>query len=312
MTEISTYSSWKTFRNCRKKFWWRYVQDLVPIERDNNLVFGQLVHLALKTWHETRSLDRALDAVDGGTPDRATDPQQRRNRLVATAMITAYARIWRDEPFEVVALEKRFQGPIRNPETGAESRTFFLAGRVDGIVRQDGDLWIPEHKTTSVLDSGYLEKLWTDFQIILYRKYVQEMLGVHVAGVIYNILVKPQIRQYEPGKVRQVAETDEEFGARLLEWCLQPGKFHREALLVDAGQTRQIEAELWELTQSYLDARRRNAWYMNTDHCFVYNRACPYFRLCRSGDNPTIRENYYRVEPPHEELRDDPVEETVF
>ena len=37
---VSTYSMWSLFRNCRKAVDWRYLQQLVPLERDRNLHFG--------------------------------------------------------------------------------------------------------------------------------------------------------------------------------------------------------------------------------------------------------------------------------
>jgi len=65
-----------------------------------------------------------------------------------------------------------------------------------------------------------------------------------------------------------------------------------------------LRAELWELTQAFLDARRRDVWYQNTSFCFQYGRPCPYFALCRSGGSSNVIENFYQHLPPHEELAD--------
>ena len=42
MSELmtTTYSMWRLFRNCRKACEYRYLRDLVPLERDHNLAFG--------------------------------------------------------------------------------------------------------------------------------------------------------------------------------------------------------------------------------------------------------------------------------
>ncbi len=53
---ISTYSMWSLFRNCRKAADWRYVQHVVPNERDGNLHYGSLIHDCLETWHRYRNL----------------------------------------------------------------------------------------------------------------------------------------------------------------------------------------------------------------------------------------------------------------
>ena len=53
---VTTYSMWNLFRNCRKAAHWRYVLELIPIERDRHLAFGSLMHDALETWHQSRDL----------------------------------------------------------------------------------------------------------------------------------------------------------------------------------------------------------------------------------------------------------------
>ena len=71
-----------------------------------------------------------------------------------------------------------------------------------------------------------------------------------------------------------------------------------------------IFSELWELTQAFLEAKRRGIFYQNTAFCFNYQRPCPYFALCRSNGNPNVIENFYQSVPPNEELRVVPIEST--
>lgn len=63
-------------------------------------------------------------------------PDSTRIELLASAMLRGYAARYPSEDFEVQAVEQEFLTDIRNPETGAESRTFRLAGKVDGLVRR--------------------------------------------------------------------------------------------------------------------------------------------------------------------------------
>ena len=164
---ISTYSMWSLFRNCRKAVEWRFIEQLVPLLRDHNLHFGSLIHECLELWHGQRDLALVLDRIDRLCRNRAQDEDQKRDWFNATAMMTAYSARYATEEFEIVALEKTFEGPIVNPATGAASRSFVLAGKIDGIVRIGGEYFVLEHKTASQLDADYLEKLWTDFQITL-------------------------------------------------------------------------------------------------------------------------------------------------
>jgi hypothetical protein len=299
MTErmVTTYSMWSLFRNCRKACYWRYLRELAPIKRDPHLGFGALIHECLETWHRDRDLSAVLRHLDQRFPNRTQDDEQRRDCRLATAMMTGYASRYPIEDFDIVALERTFEGEIINPATGARSRSFVLAGKVDGLVRIGDEHCVLEHKTASSLDGDYLERLWTDFQITLYAYYVEQTLGLRISGVLYNVLVKARLKQKR-------TESEADFQARLLAKYEQPAMFHREMLYLSRDQFTVLRAELWELTQAFLDARRRNTWYQNTGHCFSHFRPCPYFALCRSNDSPNVIENFYQQVPPHEELRE--------
>jgi hypothetical protein len=318
---------WNLFRNCRKAVDWRYLKEVAPIGKDARLSFGSLIHGCLKVWHRLRELAAPLDVIDRSCPNRAQDEDQRRVWHLATAMMRGYAARYPKEDFDVIALEKSFEGEVVNPQTGASSRSFILAGKVDGIVRQGSEYFLLENKTAAAVDASYLERLWTDFQITIYAYYLEKALGIRVAGVLYNILVKAKLQQ-SPGETeqeyearraeliaksksgkssakRRMPESDEEFQARLATKYLEPGMFHREMLYLSRQQFDTLRAELWELTQAFLDARRRDVWYQNTSFCFQYGRPCPYFALCRSNGSPNVLANFYQHRPPHEELRDD-------
>ena len=321
----TTYSMWALFRNCRKAVDWRYLQHLVPLQRDRNLHFGSIIHECLQAWHQRRDLDEVLVIINQLCADRLQDENRRRDWHLATAMMRAYAARYATDDFEIVALEKNFEGPIVNPATGATSRSFVLAGKVDGIVRIGGEHFILEHKTAGQVDGDYLEKLWTDFQITIYAHYIEQTMGIQITGILYNVLVKAKLQQgrgeteeefqarrtellakSKTGKTtakRRLPEADEEFQQRLAEKYADPEMFHREMLYLSRDRFEILRAELWELTQAFLDARRRGIFYQNTAFCFNYQRPCPYFALCRSNGNPNVIENFYQRVEPNEELR---------
>ena len=102
---------------------------------------------------------------------------------------------------------------------------------------------------------------------------------------------------------RKMAEPDEEFQERLAEKYTDPAMLHREMLYLSRDRFDILRSELWELTQAFLDARRRGVFYQNTGFCFNYHRPCAYFALCRSNGNPNVIENFYQRVAPNEELR---------
>lgn len=322
---VSTYSMWNLFRNCRKACEWRYLKELVPIGRDQALSFGTLIHTCLEMWHGGSGIDVVLDFIDKSLPNRSQDESQKSDWHLARAMMMGYAARYPVEDFEIVALEKTFEGRIINPVTDAASRSFVLAGKVDGIVRVGREYYLLEHKTASQVDSDYLEKLWCDFQVTLYCHYIEQTLGIKIAGVIYNVLVKAKLK---PGKgeteaefearraellaksktgrttaTRKMPESDEAFQARLISKYAEPDMFYREMLYLSRDQFETLKSDIWELTQQLLDCRRRGVFYRNTSFCFANHRSCAYFPLCRSNGSENVIANFYEHRQPHEELR---------
>ncbi|XZE33764.1 PD-(D/E)XK nuclease family protein [Pirellulaceae bacterium SH501] len=324
---LLTYSALNTFRNCPRKYKNRYLDKLRPRERAEALSFGSVIHIAIELWyrsqHAESRLRDVLTYIDDAFEDRLADSNQMVQWHLATAMIRGYAERYAIEEFEIVEVEKEFVGEIRNPDTGRQSQTFRIAGKVDGIVRCHDGLYLLEHKTASTVDASYLDKLWTDTQIALYCYYLRE-LGYPIVGVIYNVLLKSRLKQgkgetqeeYEvrhaelaaknkSGKStakRQMPETDDEFQTRLTEWYSRPEAFHREFIYLSEDRLAMLQDEVWEITQQYLDARRRGKWLLNTSNCFSYQRPCEYLAYCQSGFNPNVADNLYEIALPNEEL----------
>ncbi len=330
--EILTYSSIKTFRNCRRMYDLRYNRHLMPVDEDSDAqALGGIFHGCLERWYgrdmavpAAQTTGNILDYIDSACPDRTHDDRQRKMWHLARAMFLGYIKKYPLEDFEVVAVEKEFRSLIINPETDCASRTFVMSGKVDGIIRKDERYFLIEHKTASAIDGNYIERLPMDFQIILYSDYIERFMNIRIDGILYNVVGKAQIKQgkgeteeefeerraallakSKTGKTsakRQMPESDEEFQERLAAKYAEDGMFHRELLYLSRNQFDVLHSEVWELTQQLLLARRTGRWYMNTDYCYHFNRPCVYFPICRSGENPNVVENLYRVAPPHPEL----------
>jgi len=335
---VTTYSMWEMFRSCRKKAHLRYNENLVPLRKEAPLEFGTIIHECLRLWHLTHEIEKVTAHIEAAFLGRFPSAEVKFRRQLATAMMMGYAKRYPTEAFEVIALEHQFRGEIVNPATGASSRSFVLAGKIDGLVFMDGGHYLLEHKTAGLLDGNYLERLWTDFQITLYSHYIEQALNIKIAGVLYNILVKAKLKQSEgetedefevrraeliakskAGKTtaqRKLPESDDEFQSRLNVKYDDPNMFHREQLLLSRDQFRLLQEELWDLTQQYLAARRQNLWSRSTSYCFHWNRPCGYYPICTSGGNPNVIENLYEIRPPHSELaevvEDEPTDSTPF
>jgi len=327
-----TCSSLKTFKLCRKDYNLRFIRGLQGLEESEAQYLGTVAHEALERWHGRGDADKnkvvadIFNHIDAAFPERELNERQKKDWHLARAMITAYMERYPSEDFVVVAIEKQFQCPVINPDTGAASRTFYMRGKVDALVTRNGEYFLLEHKTAAVINGDYIERLPLDFQVTLYAHYLEQFMNIRIAGVIYNVIGKAKIQQSvgeteevfearradliaksKTGKSsakQQMPESDEEFAARLAKKYREKDMFHRSSLYIPRSQYEMLTAEIWELCQQLLIARRTNRWYMNTDVCFLYYRPCRFFPVCVSGDNPNIIENRYRIGPTHPELDD--------
>lgn len=292
----------------------QYEQGYRPVQTAETLRFGTLMHGALEVWwRDGQNLDAALATMRDADPfDHAT----------ARALMTGYHHRWKAEEFEVLAVEREFETELVNPETGASSRTWRLAGKMDAIVRdRAGRVLIVEHKTTSEpigAGSEYWQRLKLDGQISTYYTGARS-LGYDVAGCLYDVIGKPGIRPLKAtppdarkytksgelyAKQRLNDETPEEYEARVLEDIASDpdGYFQR-------GQVVRLEAEmddamfdLVQLGRTIHEYRRAGRAPRNVDACKQYGRSCAYLPVCTgeaSLEDPT---RYRRLNDPHPEL----------
>lgn len=323
---IITYSMISTFLGCRRKYQYRYVRGFTPIEKSDSLEFGSAIHAIL----EILFLNQKSGAKS--TPDYYADLIRSDCRIrglsdelteKAAALMKRYAEHYSsdDKLFEVVDVEHEFEQPLTNPKSNYSSRHYRFCGKVDGIVRSrnDGKLYILEHKTASIVDDAYIQKIRFDTQISLYAAAITKELGEPVAGSIYDILIKPAIRKKveetedefelrkaellaksKTGKTsakRQLGETIEEFGRRCEE-AVTDTNFRREIVLFDSGQVDEMLEELWAIAA---DIRTCKVFYKCTGNCSKFG-ICPFMTACRAGGKIEQFPELYTQSAPHEEL----------
>lgn len=125
---LLTSSSLSTYRACPRRYLYAYERRRRPIATAHALTFGTLIHAGLEVWWGTLDVDAALVAVSA-----AKDPY---DAATARALIAGYHARWADEPLTVVGVERVWVRPLLNPTTGAASKSFELAGKIDAEVEQ--------------------------------------------------------------------------------------------------------------------------------------------------------------------------------
>ena len=313
-----TYSMLASFRNCRRACKLHYIDLLRVADRPEAQVTGSLIHECLECWYLTADfsqVEKHIAQMCSAAGDHVDDASKNRH-FHTVAMMEGYVAAYPRESFEILALELPFAGEIINPATGAKSRTYTMAGRVDAVVRDDSGIWLNEYKTASRIDAGYIEKLWSDMQIRLYSVYLEQVFGWHITGVNYIMLTKVRAAQEmgetdaewaerlaaakAPGRCkRKMPETDAEYLERLREKYAPASMYPREQIYFTPRDLEELQFEVWELTQQLLACKRDpqgRAWYKNTSQCYVYNHACDYCRLCQATANEdAVRSAFYTV-----------------
>lgn len=157
--KIST-SRIKLFKACRKAYYFKYIEDLEPIQKADALQVGT-------TYHEL--VEQIYDGVDQTMTTELSKE---------SAMANAYKK-YVYPVLKVSATEKWLERNITDNDV--------LIGRVDGIANNG---WLVEHKTASGdITEQYEYDLQWDDQVLAY------MWLAGVNDMFYTVCRKPTIRQ---------------------------------------------------------------------------------------------------------------------
>lgn len=334
---LVTNSMVSCFQECRKKYEYRYIRGLVPVEKKPALAFGSVIHKGLesvfksiryyqRTRHETETYSTNLNvdfirccAEQVVKSESELEGLSAEDSCKALALLQWYITLYTEEDAtetieDVIFVEEEFRAALRNIN-GRKSRLLDVCGKVDGVVRlkSDGKLYILEHKTASIVDEGYLDRVEIDWQIALYAMEMSRILEEPVVGAIYDILIKPGIRmkqgetdeefearkaQSKTGKIkRKEAETEYEFECRLEE-TINELNFVRKIVLFEKDRMKEFMEEFWSVTK---DITQCNCFYKNTGSCNKYG-VCPYMKLCINNGSTEGLEDVYETRRAHEEL----------
>jgi len=245
-------------RKCPRLHYWRYELGLARIRTATPLRFGSAFHYGLELYNA--GLSRELAVETAGT-DYSTCPQWADpidwavERETLESLLAGHFWRYQEDDLAFESVELCFEVPLVNPDTGAVSRTFCLAGKVDGIVRlPDGRLAVLEYKTAGEdigPDADYWLRLRCDGQISLYVLAARAM-GFDVATVLYGVTRKPTIRLRK-------GETPEQYGERLLKDIGDRPDyyFQRREIPRLEDELALFRAELWQQAKHLMALRRR-------------------------------------------------------
>jgi hypothetical protein len=299
-------------RRCLRQYFLRYEVGLTRIRKATPLRVGGAFHHGLELYRTGLSGELAIQRATSdyeSIPDWADPTDWAVERETLRALLLGYYWRYGSDNVEHVAVEQTFEVPLVNPDTAAPSRSFTVAGRLDGVVRlPDGRLAVNENKTAGENispDSEYWLRLRCDGQISLYV-LAARACGYDVATVLYDVTRKPTIR------LRQ-KETPEQYGQRLLADIGERPDYYfqrREVPRLE-DDLAEFQAELWQQAQLILETRRRaarlddpsRAWFRNVSRMTC--GYCEFADLCLNAvrvDPANPPSGYEMLDDPHPEL----------
>lgn len=302
---VLTHSSISCFKTCARKYYWRYCREIELSECSENLTLGSRIHDYLESFYRREPF--VLDT--GGLSPKAVG--------ILEGLSEAYPLVYADDftLFDVVAVERILEGSIVNPDTGRVARNYRYGGKIDALVQMKvdhygfraGDLVLLEHKSAARVDEAYLARLELDSQIRLYSIYMERQLKMPIAGVLYNIILKPALRLRKE-------EDPAGYSRRLCNAMRQPEQYQRHRILIPGRQLDETERELWVMKRLIATARKDSVFPRNSQSCFNYNHPCDFYSLCVSPDpeREIADSGLYRHRQANVELGNDGEDQLVF
>lgn len=244
----------KCYKACKRAYYFRYVEELVPVEPAQPLVDGSNYHAMIEQLYENGWFEADVE-----------------NNPKIAAMAMAYEKYIYPQ-FKVKAAEEWFEYNLTDDVQ--------LVGRFDGIA-EDG--LIVEHKTTSAdVDDEYVYNLQWDEQILTY------MLASGKNEMYYTVCKKPTIRQKQSETAEQyyerccawyAEETDKKIRVIKVTRSEQEVASHKAAL--------KYIVRCMENDERLSDEgcfKDELVYYRNCSQCTAYGRKCEFASICLDYD----------------------------
>jgi len=319
--QLLTNSRRTCFLSCPRKHYFMYELGRRPVSESRALVFGTMFHRALELWWlgAAGNVDGVIELVIG-----AKDTSEPDHYMVAQlrALLDGYHAAYAKDRanYSEVAAEQGYIAPLINPETGKESRTWQLAGKIDAVAVIDGKQIIIEHKTTSdsvAPESDYWPRLSIDGQVSGYIAGAPA-IGANPAYCLYDVIHKPAIKPHKAtpedkrtynkngdlsAKCRAEDETPYEYYTRLKEDVLSRLDYYfarREIVRMD-DDLAEYMGDMWATGQMIRECQLANRWPKNVNACTSYG-TCSYFSVCTKCASIKDDSLFVTIDNPNPEL----------
>jgi len=221
-------------KTCPRYYYYTIVCGYQTKTQSHHLTFGILYHKGIEVFEHGKAAGKSYeDSVDDalsyllrntwekGRPWHSGDSNKNRETLIRSVLW--YLEEFKDDSLRTIilangkpAVELSFR--FDTSYSASSGRPYILCGHLDRLASFDGDIYIPDHKTTQAgLNSYFFEKFTPDNQVSLYSlgakiTYHQPVVGVIISGA--QILVESTrfAREYIQRTESQLDEWYDELG----------------------------------------------------------------------------------------------------
>lgn len=274
-----SYSAIATFKACRRKYKFSNVDRIIPKKESTKTSVGSIIHQAFEEYFNGKTKQQALQFIIDKFNERLSDPQLDPwehedllvNKYIAMGMWEYYP-FTTSATFERVLPEQYFRVPIPG------FKSVYLVGFLDGLVKDDGKPMVREVKTTG----DQIDKIKLRADISMqgsgYVWAAQKALGQKVHGIYYDIIRKPLLRKGKNEDAQGFAERNYQY---YQDPANHPKLYGTHCSWRVQTQLDQFESDLIQDVKDILRIKRMKYPYQrNTDCCYMYNRECPYKKIC--------------------------------
>ena len=274
-----------TFGRCPRLHKFKYVELLRP-PQTKSMRRGTAVHYGVEKRDPKEASDYIMAFSVNVFGKDALD-ELRMTAAVCEAMVEGALRLWPSWPDD---REIEFDLPLINPKTGRPSRAHRLGGVIDGL----GEDSVTELKTTSRLDSSYIDRLDIDFQVSTYLEAASRLKGRPIRKMNYAIIRWPSSK-------KRKNETPDDYIERIQQdYRDRPDFYYHHEVVTRSEQQMQLwREEAWEIHKRILEVDNGGFAIRNTESCVGRYGRCKFLDLCCGA---VTRDAYEVVDRPHQEL----------
>lgn len=167
------------------------VLKLVANRNESALVFGSAFHKAMDAYYsgKTKKIEELVQIALEEWRATPVLEDLKRNPLSLKTLVESYVQ---NQLFSVDLVPILHEGKPcveRGFETVlATHRGYELRwqGKIDMIVKEKGEYWVVDHKTTSMMGDKFADDKFRSNQMVGYTMLARQVLGIPVKGVIIN------------------------------------------------------------------------------------------------------------------------------